>query len=102
MPAYRLSFGVQHLRSNSIADSMVAVDDTVGEVVSSASEFAVVEVGSHDYLIGLLASQIVVRFTAPSDEVAYLAAEHMLRSVSLPVDGEKIERRSRRYVPVVA
>lgn len=102
MPGYRLTFGVQHLRANDMADALVAASDTVGEVVSSLSEFAAAEFQSHDFLTSLMASQIIVRFTAPSDETAYLAAEHALRSVSLPLDGEKIERRSRRYVPIGA
>jgi hypothetical protein len=100
MTGYRLTFGVQHLRSTDIADSMVAVSDVIGEVVSALPEG--VEMIGHNYLIGLLASQVIVRFEADDDDAAYDAARGALRSVTLPIDGEKIERRSRRYIPIGA
>lgn len=98
MPGYRLSFGTQHVMACTIAETIEPAMDTLGAVVGTLSGFA--EVLSHDYLIAAGSGQFIIRFSAAGDAEAYGAAKVAIDAVHAPVDGVKLERRSRGYVPV--
>lgn len=98
MPGYRLTFGTQNLRARDMAETMIGADTSLGEAISGLSEYA--EVLGHDYLISSGTAQFIIRFEAIDDDTALIAARSALNGVSLPVDNERLDRRSRRYVRV--
>lgn len=100
MPGYRLSFGTQHVMACSIADTVEPAMDALAAAIGTLSGFA--EVLGHDYLVATGSGQFIIRFEAAGDAEAYGAAKVAIDAVQAPVDGVKLERRSRRYVPVEA
>lgn len=99
MSGYRLTFGTLHVNAHTVDDTAVAAMDVLGGVVGTLAGLAD-EVLSHDYLISTGAAQFIIRFEAQGDAEAYAAAKVALDSCPAPYDAVKLDRRSRRYVPV--
>lgn len=98
MSGYRLTFGTQHVMATSLNETAEPAMEALAVVVGTLANF--VEVLTHDYLLMPGTAQFIVRFEAAGDAEAYGAAKVAIEAVSAPVDGVKLERRSRRYVPV--
>lgn len=97
MTGYRLTFSTTHNASASMVDTAVAADAVLGGVLSFITEQG--EVLGQKSLLSRYVAQHIILFEAPSDEAAHAVALAALSWAhhQHPVDGEKLERRMRRY-----